>query len=379
MSSIQETTVPVPISVPEETTRVEFNYVPALDGVRAIAVLAVLLFHARLLVPSLDISFKNGFLGVDIFFVLSGFLITSILLKEFDQKNEINFRNFYMRRFLRLMPAYWLHLGVLYFFAYSLFTQSEAKLLHSNGNFVYSFLYLSNWQRAMEGSEVTGLLSHTWSLAIEEQFYLIWAGLLFLMLRYLSRRAVVIATASLVAWSALMRFSLFEYGVPADFLYNAFNTRMDALLIGCLAGQIVAWKMVSKEFLCSRRYELICLLALMIAVLIFFGVTDSYSSAFLYRGGLTLFALAVGVLIIWFASNSGGRLNGIMESRPMVWIGKTSYGIYLWHGAAIAFVASFHWPVIFKLVAAVGLTLAVTAISYYLLEKPCLRLKHRFK
>jgi len=380
MSSVIETPFSTEIVQTKtvDDTRVTFEYVDSLDGVRAIAVLAVVSFHAILVVPSFRLFFQNGFLGVDIFFVLSGFLITSILLKEFDRTDDINFKNFYARRFLRLMPAYWLHLGILFFFSYQIFSNSIADELHSNNNFVYAFAYLTNWHRALNGSEITGLLSHTWSLAIEEQFYLLWAGLLFLMLRRMKRRTVVFTTAAIILGTALLRGWQYQGRGSVDFLYNAFNSRMDALLIGCLVGMLISWQMLPESITKGKWFDLVALLALLSVVGIFFNLPDSYHSSFLYLGGFTVFAVSVGVLIIWLVRNSKSKIHWFLETRPMVWLGKTSYGLYLWHGAAIAFVSLYSWSPLFKLGAALTLTVAVTSASYYLIEVPFLKLKKKF-
>ncbi len=373
-----EADIPEQPTVAEATLEVTFSYVRSLDGMRAVAVLAVVLFHAALVVPSFQHFFQNGFLGVDIFFVLSGFLITSIMLKEFDKTGDINFKNFYARRFLRLMPAYWLHLGVLFLFSYQLFTKAAADQLHSNGNFLYAFLYLTNWHRALNGSEVTGLLSHTWSLAIEEQFYLIWAGLLFLMLKRLNRKAIVATTICIILGTAMLRAWQYRGNESVDLLYHSFSSRMDALLVGCLVGMLAAWRMLPKSISKGKWFDLVSLTALLLLVGIFFNLGDSYRSAFLYLGGFTIFAVCVGVLIVWLVENSATAVHRLLETGPMVWLGKTSYGIYLWHCAAIAFVAIYPWPPFVKLSVAVALTLCVTAVSYYLIEGPFLRLKKRF-
>ena len=375
-----------PISANVEVTlhrtdeKVTFQHIPALDGVRAIAVLFVVIYHAVLVVPALKPFVNGGFLGVDIFFVLSGFLITSILLKEFDATQDISFKNFYMRRFLRLMPAYWLQLVLLFLFAYQAFPKSEADKLYGNHNFVYAFLYLTNWERALDGSEVTGLLSHTWSLAIEEQFYLFWAGFLFLMLRRLKRNSIIMTTAGIIVFTVVFRAFRWQGRESVDFLYNAFDSRMDALLVGCLISQLISWKMLPTTFLASRWLDLCGLVSLWIAIAIVFNLSDSYFSPFLYQGGFTVFALAIGVIVVWLVNRSENLARRFLELRPMRWVGKTSYGLYLWHSITISYVFySFpDWHASVKLAMAFTLALTLTAISYYFLELPFLQLKKRF-
>jgi peptidoglycan/LPS O-acetylase OafA/YrhL len=364
-------------------TEVKFQYIASLDGVRAVAVLLVFFFHASLIFPFFKAHFQGGFLGVDVFFVLSGFLITSILLQEFDRTEQINFKKFYLRRFLRLMPAFWLYLVVSFFFARRLFSESSADQLYSNNNFIYALFYLTNWQRAFNGSEIAGLVGHTWSLAIEEQFYLLWAGILFLMLTRLKRNSVVFLTATLICATALFRAFRWHGRESVDYLYNAFDSRMDALLVGCLVSQIISWKMLSKSFLDSRLFSIFAMVCLLIAVVIIFNLNESYNSAFLYLGGFTIFALAIGVIVAWLAHNSKNRsknyLRNFLETKPLIWLGKTSYGFYLWHSAAISFVFPIFGKPLIRLLAAFALSLLLTAISYYLIELPFLKLKEKFK
>jgi len=373
----------VDILVPTERPRaqgatVTFKYIPALDGMRAVAVLFVVFFHAVLIVPGLQPYTNGGFLGVDIFFVLSGFLITSILLQEFDRTGSMNFKNFYTRRFLRLMPAYWLQLAGLFVFATWLFPQDICEKLYANNNFLYAFLYLSNWQRALNGSEVMSLLNHTWSLAIEEQFYLFWAGFLFLMLRRLSRERIVSVTAGMIVFTAFFRAFRWQGRGSVDFLYNAFDSRMDALLVGCLVSQLISWGKLPQAFLSSRALDLLGLISLWVAVLIIFGLSDSYYSPFLYQGGFTLFALAIGMIVIWLVAHSNDRVSSVLSTGPLTWIGKTSYGLYLWHSISISFFFYFQMPPWLMLISAVLSAFSLTALSYYLVELPFLRLKQRF-
>jgi len=358
--------------------RVTFEHIPALDGMRAIAVLMVVIFHAILLVPSIKPFVNGGFMGVDVFFVLSGFLITSILLKEYDRTETINFKNFYMRRLLRLMPAYWLHLVLLFVFAGLVLPQTETDKLHSNNNFLFSFLYLSNWHRALNGSEITGLLSHTWSLAIEEQFYLFWAGFLFIILNRFSRQKIVAITVGLIVFTMLFRIYRWNGHASVDFLYNAFDSRVDALLVGCLASQLMAWNIIPKRFLSSRAFDLVGLLAVWVSIVILFNLSAAFYSPFLYLGGFTIFALAIGIIIIWVASRSKTRYSDLLSARPLVWIGKTSYGLYLWHSIAISIVFYSDIPAVAKLPTALALAFSMTALSYYLVEVPFLKLKSRF-
>lgn len=358
--------------------KVEFGYVPALDGVRAAAVLAVIFFHSTWIFPAFEPYSKGGFLGVDIFFVLSGFLITSILLAEFDETKSVGIRNFYTRRFLRLMPAYWAYLGVLYVFAPVLFHRSEVDRLYANDNFLMALIYGTNWHRAINGGEITGLLSPTWSLAVEEQFYLLWPALLLLMLRHLPRRSIVTLTALGIAASAVSRALRWDGDQSVDLLYNAFDTRADALLVGCLVGLVFCWRMVPAGWVTAKWARLVLLMCLGAALIIPSYAHASFRTPFLYQGGLTVFAVAIGVMIFWLATRRDTRTFQMLSCQPLVWVGKISYGLYLWHTVAIAFVQHMEMSPFIKLAASLGLAFGAAALSHYMIEKPFLRLKRQF-
>lgn len=365
----------------EKTVR--FEYVASLDGLRAIAVTLVFFFHAAPIFPFFKAHLQGGFLGVDIFFVLSGFLITSVLLHEYDRTGDINFRNFYTRRFLRLMPAYWLHLATLFLFANALFLEPVAAQLYADDNFVYALFYLTNWQRAFCGSEIAGLLGHTWSLAIEEQFYLVWAGLLCLLLRRFGRKSIVGVTATLVVAAAVFRAARWRGEQSVDYLYNAFDSRIDALLIGCLVSQLIAWRIIPRQILTSRAFGYAALSGFLIAAAVLFNLSESYKTAFLYQGGFTVFAVAVGIVVAYLAATAKNKTKNfaqkILETKAFVRVGKLSYGVYLWHSAAISFVFPIFGKPLVRLLAAFAITFFVASISYHWLEMPFLKLKKRFE
>src|SRR5882724_6762406 len=229
-----------------------FGRYPALDGVRGIAVLLVVVAHFALLFPASHIS--GGLLGVDVFFVLSGFLITSILIKEFDTGGEISLRNFYARRFLRLMPAYWTLLMLIYLFAYQILPPIQAALVRGDNTLLSCLLYYSNRSR-MAGQSL-GVLTHTWSLSIEEQFYFMWAPLLYLMLALLKHRhLILLATATINILLVVILERRIQQGVLTTYLYNAIECRLFAIMIGSLIAMVVAWRVLSPRFLASRAHS----------------------------------------------------------------------------------------------------------------------------
>lgn len=366
-------------TIEKTESKVTFEHIPSLDGIRAVAVLVVLFYHSILVFPHFRTYFKGGFLGVDIFFVLSGFLITSILLKEFSHTETLSLKKFYVRRFLRLTPAYWFHLLFMFLSVYHFFPIKDANKLFENNTFWYALGYLTNWQSTLGDPDGAGLLSHTWSLAVEEQFYLFWALVLYLMLNRMKRKTIVYTTLALIIGTMFFRAWRVTDTASLNYLYSSFDSRIDALLVGCFFSQIISWKFLSKEFLSSSLFNNVGFAGCSVAVLIFFSVYDSYNTRFLYNGGFTVFAFAVGIVILWIATHKSSKVNYLLQIKPLVWIGKTSYGIYLWHAAAISFTAQFSWFPATKLLVALILTFAATAISYYVIELPFLRQKEHFK
>src|ERR1043165_5262412 len=166
--------------VNQHSSDVRFEHHAVLDGVRGIAVVLVVVAHFASLSTENYHYFFAGLLGVDIFFVLSGFLITSILLQEFEVTNRINLKRFYVRRFLRLMPAYWACVLVMHFAGPLLLSPWEAQQAGSNRTLFFALIYMTNWQLVF--GDYIGVFTHLWSLAVEEQFYLIWAPLVLALL-----------------------------------------------------------------------------------------------------------------------------------------------------------------------------------------------------
>jgi peptidoglycan/LPS O-acetylase OafA/YrhL len=348
------------------TGRFQLGYRPALDGVRGIAILAVLAVHTNHLFGwSL---LKGGSIGVDIFFVLSGFLITSILLEEWTTTANINLRHFYARRLLRLVPALVLLTVVLLVVSGLLFSTGEA--MQTRRTIPIALLYLTDFFASLAPQISLGALRHTWSLAIEEHFYLLWPPVLLLLLKSgVSRRGLFILTISLATALCLHRALLYEAGVSPARTYYAFDTRADSLLIGCAAGIAVSWGFV---MCCSR------LTAVAVALIVLSLVSTNFASPIMHEGGFTILAAATALLLINLISSEAGRFTRLMEVRPLVWIGRISYGLYLWHYPVFKWVkyAGSPWPL--KLALALFTTFAVASLSFYLLEKPLLRLKQRF-
>ena len=350
----------------ETAARFRLGYRPALDGLRGIAIIAVLAVHTHHIFGWSIL--KGGNVGVDIFFVLSGFLITALLIEEWQGNGGISLKGFYWRRVLRLVPALLVLLAALYLFADIFFPANEAA--DTRRSIPVAFFYASDFGLAFFQLRL-GALLHTWSLAIEEHFYLIWPLFLLAALKLgATRRRLVVLTLTLAVASAVHRAVLHQLGAPSVRTYYGVDTRADGLLIGCATAMCVCWGFLRAH---SLRLSVIPALVI-IGALMFAG---SYSTPFMHLGGFTLLAMATSVVIVWVVLAPSGYLRGFLEYRPLVWVGRISYGLYLWHYPIFkaASVLRLAWPL--QLLLAVTATLTVTSLSYYLIERPALKLKTR--
>jgi peptidoglycan/LPS O-acetylase OafA/YrhL len=358
-----------------EAQAVRFKHIPALDGLRGIAVLVVMIYHLIALAPALQAFVLGGFLGVDIFFVLSGFLITSILIKEYEERGQINLKKFYLRRLFRLVPAFWTFLICLYFFGNYILPVELAKTIYSDNNLFFAFSYLMNWHGAFGG--LTGILTHTWSLAIEEQFYIIWSLVLFAFFaRKMTRGQIFIWTAISISVLIVWRYFRLSTGVSTLVLYYSTDTRIDALLIGCAAAMIYSWQLLPKKFYASRQFNLLALISLVIAFFMLLGV--SKSDSFLYGGVLSIFAIAVAIIILWILNRKNSLPEKLLEIKPLRWFGQISYGLYLWHYPFYEFGKKMFDSLALQIIVGVGLAIIVSTVSFYFIEKPFLKLKNKF-
>ncbi|MEP6626287.1 MAG: acyltransferase, partial [Acidimicrobiia bacterium] len=351
------------------------EYVPALDGIRGFAVIATVLVHLR---PGLIPNFHDvanylggGALGVDMFFVLSGFLISSILLRERTRSDELNFKPFYLRRVTRLLPA--LIAFLLVYFAYGVLTH-QSKLV-AGVTVITGFTYSTNWYLAFHHAADFLTMSHLWTLALEEQFYLVWPATFMLLL--LSRRPVRntlwFCTAATVAvwllrindWSSWYT-TLHHGAVEVSGTLHA-----SSFLIGAAAA-IVG----TRPFAGTRFLPIAATIACGVMAWIY-AVGDSYSKLVNY-GGLELFAACVAIIILaiveqrWIGSK-------FWALKPLRVTGRVSYGIYLWHPLVFTAVLRYTptWTWYSRLVLSAVLIASVTAWSWYFVEQPAQRLRRR--
>jgi peptidoglycan/LPS O-acetylase OafA/YrhL len=331
-------------------------YEPAFDGLRALAVIAVIAYHVSpRLVP-------GGWMGVDVFFVLSGYLITNILRREADISGTIDFRKFYIRRFLRLTPAFWFLLIVI---ALPTALFSKAGRAGSLQAVLISASYMMNWNRAFDVFP-QGLLGHTWSLAMEEQFYIIWPFLFI----FIYRRRPVHWTAVIIFAITLWRVYLVCAGADPERTYNGFDTHGDALLIGCMLALLPIGARAGAR---ARAFLAIPVAG---AILMLAGV--AHRTFFTQTLGLTLASLLSAWLIVGAMQPSW--LRRALSVRPLVYTGRISYGWYLWHLPIILFgqkvpLLRSEWGNAVLAIAAYP----VAALSYKFVEQRFLRLKSQFQ
>lgn len=355
---------------------VNFKHIPALDGLRGIAVLTVMIYHVEYLFPPLHSFVKGGFLGVDIFFVLSGFLISSILIKEYEKDGQINLKNFYVRRFFRLVPAFWTFLICLYFLGNFLLPPRQAAAIYDNNNFLFAFSYLMNWHSA-SNDDLAGNLNHAWSLAIEEQFYIIWSLILYkAFAENRERKQIFVWTSAtiliLIAWRTFRALT----GTDTRILYYSTDTRIDALLIGCVTAMIYSWKLLPQKLYASKSFSLAALASLATALLVLFNF--SHTDKFLYCGTISVFSMSIGVIILWIITRRKSIVKLLLELKPLRWVGQISYGLYLWHFVFYEFGKKTFEAFPVQLIVGISLAFTVSATSFYLIEKPFLKLKEKF-
>lgn len=359
------------MSDPHENLKTfELGYSPALDGLRGVAILAVMGFNGHLA------WMRGGFLGVDIFFALSGFLITCVLLQGYFKTSSIGLKNFYFRRALRLLPA--LLALIVFCAAYAFLFQTGDKTIATLKGILYTLLYVANWAQVPPNPPGIGALSHAWSLSVEEQFYIVWPLLLLVLLQIKNRRLIVAILGSLIAISLFISVLLWNANTPHLRMYFGSDTRAHQLLIGCTAALLLSWGSLRSTQ--RLRWPLHAASAVSFVGILLSFYFVRHTEAFVYNGGFALISLATTILILdvlLFPS----LLSGMFEFAPLVWIGKISYGLYLWHfpifEASKRLFEGRTSPVLYQVVGVVA-TFVVAAASFYFLEQPFLRLRRRF-
>lgn len=365
--------------------------IDALDGLRTIAVLLVLCFHVKL--PGLD----GGFLGVDIFFVLSGFLITSLLVREITERGRADLATFWMRRVLRLLPASLLVISMVMTWAAIWAPPEKRAALGSDA--LWSLLYVANWRfidtagyYAEDGT--FSPLRHVWSLAVEEQFYVVWPLLLVLLtvpllgrlnggtddaaedpasLRRQRRRAVAqVALPVALAFTGVSIGLLWVLYDPTSVerAYMGTDAKAFEPLIGAATALLVL-RTRAREWISRHSQVLIWLGLLNIVAGVLVLHEEGGPRGAYFHGGAAIFALGCAVLVA--ATALADRQRGIallLGSAPLAYLGRISYGIYLWHWPICLVLAAEQAFNPIRALAVLGLTILVASASYHLVEYP---------
>jgi peptidoglycan/LPS O-acetylase OafA/YrhL len=345
------------------------GYRPSFDGLRAIFVLLVVGFHATyFLVPKYaGLYVPGGFIGVDAFFVLSGFLITSLLLQEWDRHGRISLRTFYRRRALRLFPALWTIMIVQLIYALIVHEPLGAELK----GLAAIFFYVGNISGSFKATPPLEL-QQTWSLAIEEQFYLVWPLVLIVLIRLRNRRVTITVMCGLIAVALVFRALLWNAGVPWLTVYTQTEARVDTLMVGAL----FAYLLHTGSRVPRGIGIYAAAAALFLAVVIVYVRIGGHYFSWLFDGGYTVVALACGLVILGVLDQRLAVAR-VLSTAPFRLVGRLSYSIYLWH--ALVFVAIYdHWSHRSnraRSVAGFCITAVASVLSYYLIELPFLRRK----
>ena len=355
----------------------EMGYLPGLDGVRALAVMGVLLYHG-------DLTWmQGGFLGVDVFFVLSGFLITTLIVEEFNRSGRIDFKRFYLARARRLLPALLLMLVIVGMLAAFIYRDSAASF---RADALASMFYVTNWWYIFSDTsyfEAIGrppFLAHLWSLAVEEQFYLLWPAVVWLLLRWRGRGAVFyVALGGAVASTLWMAFLAITNGYPQEADPSRAYFGSDSHIMGLLLGAALAmvWRpgRLSTRLTAGAKAVITTIgVVALLTVIWFFWQVGEYSN-FIYRGGFLVLSAVVCVLIA-AASHPGAPFGRMLGAQPMRYIGQRSYGLYLYHWPIYVITRPeldipLDGPALLGL--RLGLTFLVAEISYRYVEIPIRR------
>lgn len=352
---------------------------PALDGLRGIAIILVILYHNFNFIE----YFNYGWLGVDLFFVLSGFLITNILLNSLTSENY--FRNFYARRVLRIFPLYYFSL-LLFLFLIPAINPSLLDMSYYKEHQVWFWTYLQNWPLIIKSDESGIALNHYWSLAIEEQYYVLWP-LVILLLKKPKRLFILCVLVLVIVIAA--RFYIWENSEYYPSYERAFLfTRIDGILIGSMLAAIYK---INPQLL--RKYFTFFLLALTAVNYLFYLYKQTQSPDFPVWAiaGFTTFSFIFAIVVYEAVMKENRVVNYILTNPVLRFLGKYSYGFYIFHWPvfllvkpyADKFVAGFfnsdgYLSMFLSSLLATVAGLLVSVASYHLFEKHFLKLKNKF-
>ena len=356
------------------------KYLPSIDSLRALAVLAVIIYHV-------DVNYlPGGFLGVDLFFVLSGYLISSLIIKEFRKTGTVNLYNFYIRRARRLLPAvyFMITVGLVVMVLFN-----EVLLRKSHLDAIFGYIYSSNWWyifHKLDYFDSFGAQSpfkHLWSLAIEEQFYMIFPLLFLLVNRkkkskdgtYKLNKNFLYVVLGLILVSLIAHILLFDINNISR-IYFGTDTRAFSLLVGVVGAILYPMERLHAKVTPQQNmiYSVVSLVS--IATLITVMIYTSEYNTLLYRGGFLLVAI-LGLIVIISSGKQHTLMSRLLSFKPVVFIGKISYSLYLWHFPVLVLttpVSEIGNPNIIFVILRVILTFALATASYVFVETPIRKL-----
>ncbi|MFW5700457.1 MAG: acyltransferase family protein [Cyclobacteriaceae bacterium] len=356
--------------------------IPSLDGLRGLAILLVLFFHLFFYLP----GSSYGWAGVDLFFVLSGFLITGILMDAIGQAGY--WKNFYVRRILRIFPLYYLTLILILITAWLLRPYYEENQLHFNmlwQNQEWLWFYIFNWWEYLnERSFPAQYVSHYWTLAVEEQFYLVWPFVIYLF----RGKKLLVVIAIILLSAVLIRYILFYFGDGSSYpeVYVATFTRMDSIAAGALIAYAVRNERLLK--LLNDNRDLIFFLSL--AIILYTGFSDSFRSGAegFIKFGYTANAMMFGALLL-YAISPDHWVTRALNNQFLKFFGKYSYAMYIFHWPLVNFLfynlqvkmGFLDYTLVSKLISSaiiLILTILLSLVSWYLWERRFLLLKKHF-
>jgi len=335
------------------------NRIPCLDGLRAVSIACVLLGHVagtRNVPGIFDPLMHLGNLGVRCFFVISGFLITTLLLKELDRNRAISLKGFYLRRSLRIFPA-------SFFFIFVIYGLYKASLIDlSSGDLWHALTYTMNYHH-----DRSWYLNHLWSLSVEEQFYLLWPGVLCL---FGVRRALQSAAGVVVVAPLIRGWMWFGLEASKSAMTREFQAVADVLALGCLLAGCHRWLGEQRWYMrmLSARWFPVIPLVLIAAS----AVSDGASEALFYIVGQSVANIGIVLAVDWLLRFPGNATGRLLNMTPFVSVGILSYSLYLWQELFLNLNSS-AWPASFPV--NIALTFAAATISYFCVERPFLKLK----
>ena len=356
------------------------KYLPSIDSLRALAVLAVIIYHV-------DVNYlPGGFLGVDLFFVLSGYLISSLIIKEYKKTGSVNLYNFYIRRARRLLPAvyFMITVGLVVMVLFN-----EVLLRKSHLDAIFGYIYSSNWWyifHKLDYFDSFGAQSpfkHLWSLAIEEQFYMIFPLLFLLVNRkkkskdgtYKLNKNFLYVVLGLIIVSLIAHILLFDINNISR-IYFGTDTRAFSLLVGVVGAILYPMERLHAKVTLQQNMIYSAVSLLSISTLITVMIYTSEYNTWLYRGGFLLVAV-LGLIVIISSGKQHTLMSRLLSFKPVVFIGKISYSLYLWHFPVLVLttpVSEIGNPNIYFVILRVILTFVVAIVSYVFVETPIRKL-----